>query len=135
MDRYDEIMERMKRIGCTTEEQVILQLDRELERSRDRIKQEMEYSARLKDEIFTIKKTTQELREAHCEVLERYECLKDECEELTRLNAKYAEKQLQIRPVDPEFPELVPVKESETTSILITSQRKIRDIEVYFQED
>ena len=77
MDRYDEIMERMKRIGCTTEEQVILQLDRELERSRDRIKQEMEYSARL----------------------------------------------------------IVPVKESETTSILITSQRKIRDIEVYFQED
>lgn len=97
MDRYDEIMERMKRIGCTTEEQVILQLDRELERSRDRIKQEMEYSARLKDEIFTMKKTTQELREVHCEVLERYECLKDECEELTRLNAEYAEKQLQIR--------------------------------------
>jgi len=135
MDRYDEIMERMKRIGCTTEEQVILQLDRELERSRDRIKQEMEYSARLKDEIFTIKKTTQELREVHCEVLERYECLKDECEELMRLNAEYAEKHLQIRLVDPEFPELVPVKESETTSILITSQRKIRDFEVYFQED
>ena len=135
MDRYDEIMERMKRIGCTTEEQVILQLDRELERIRDWIKQEMEYSARLKDEIFTIKKTTQELREAHCEVLERYECLKDKCEELTRLNAAYAEKHLQIRLVDPEIPELVPVKESETTSILITSQRKIRDFEVYFQED
>ena len=133
MDRYDEIMERMKRIGCTTEEQAILQLDRELERSRDRIKQEMEYSARLKDEIFTIKKTTQELREAHCEVLERYECLKDECEELMRLNSEYAEKHLQIRPI--EHPLLVPVKESETTSILITSQRKIRDIEVYFQED